>query len=114
MIQRTKEGWAQLKARYQTLLTEYGYGAFGVWFAVFFTTWFGFYLAISNGMQLEGAAASAGTIGGAYAATQLTKPVRLVATLVLTPIVVGGWRRMRGLPAVTPAVAESDVVTSES
>jgi hypothetical protein len=113
VIERTKAGWADLKLRYQTLLTEYGYGAFGVWFTVFFATWFGFYVAIQNGMNLEGAAASAGTIGGAYVATQATKPIRLVITLVLTPVIVGGWRKFRGHPPVSDS-GEASVETAEA
>jgi hypothetical protein len=113
VIQKTKDSWASLKARYQQLLSDYGYGAFGVWFTIFLATWGGFYVGIQTGMELEGAAASAGTIGGAYVMTQATKPIRIVATLVLTPIVVGGWRRMRGLPAVAPA-PEPVVVPEEA
>mgnify|MGYP000176567019 CR=1 FL=1 len=98
-----KAKWADLKARYQQLLADYGYGAFGVWFGIFLLTWGGFWLAIKTGMEVDSAVAGAGTIGGAYLLTQATKPVRIVATLVLTPIVVGGWRKMRGQPAVAPA-----------
>lgn len=110
MIDTIKTRWADLKARYQQLLTDYGYGAFGVWFVIFVLTFGSFYVSITTGMEVDSAVASAGTIGGAYLMTQATKPVRLVATLLLTPVVVGGYRRMRGLPAIAPAAVAPEPV----
>jgi hypothetical protein len=113
VIDSLKTRWADLKARYQQLLSDYGYGAVGVWFGIFLLTFGSFYVGIQTGMEVDGAVASAGTVGGAYLMTQATKPVRLVATLVLTPIVVGTYRRLRGLPAVAPAVVAEPVEAVE-
>ncbi len=76
-----------LKARWAELLAEYGKVAIGVWFAIFGVSMISFSAAISQGIEVEGAAGKAGIFGGAYAATQLIKPLRIGLTLVLTPIV---------------------------
>jgi hypothetical protein len=98
VIARVLEGWAQLKSRYADLVAQYGYAAFAVWFSLFLLTFAGFYVAISQGVDPSGAASQAGTIGGAYLATQATKPARIVATLALTPIAVRVWHRLRPSP----------------
>ena len=91
------------KARYQKVLEEYGAAAVATWFVLFLGTWFGFWVAIRSGVQVEGVAAGAGTVGGAYLATQLTKPVRIVLTAVLTPLMVGLWHRLRGRREQAPS-----------
>lgn len=80
--------WAGARARYEKTVEEYGRVAIGTYFALFFGTWFSFWLAIRTGWSVEGAAGGAGTVGGAYLATKLTQPVRIGATAVLTPLVV--------------------------
>jgi len=85
-----QQRYAELKERYQSLILQYGGVALIVWFSIFFTVLGGFYLAIVSGFRDPGAEAEAGTWGtllAAYLATQLTKPIRIGATLVLTPIV---------------------------
>jgi hypothetical protein len=91
-------GKPSLKQRYKALVAEYGALALATWFTIFFTVWAGFAAAIKLGYQPEGASAEAGTWFSAYLATQLTKPVRFVATLALTPLVARVWHRVRGGP----------------
>ncbi len=98
-------GWfADLRARYDDLLAEYGQAALATYLTLFFGTWIGFWIAIKSGIEIDSAAGSAGTIGGAYIATKLTQPIRIGATLVLTPPIVGAWRRLRGAPPEAPEV----------
>lgn len=112
-----------LRARYRALLEMYGKVAMGVWFSVFGLTWLSFYLALSFGVDLQGAlrdlatlmgrdpealsvlSGSAGRVGIAYAASQTTKPLRLLLTLALTPPIARkiGWRR--GPSPATPTAA---------
>lgn len=94
--------FAEAKAKLNDLFATFGALALGVWFTLFFATWGGFYLAIRAGFSPEGALAGAGTLGAAYAATQVTKPARIVATVVVTPVLGGIWSRMRGLPDAPP------------
>lgn len=80
--------WGSWRARYEALVEEYGWVAIATYFTIFFGTWFGFWVAIRSGYEPGGAAASAGTVGGAYVATKLTQPLRIGITLVLLPAVV--------------------------
>lgn len=80
-------------ARLKALLEVYGAIALVVWLGIFALTVGGFAVAIGLGFAVEGAAETAGTLGAAYLATQLTKPVRVVATVALTPIVARMLRR---------------------
>lgn len=98
MVERLRAGWAGMKGRWDDLLKEFGVVALAVHYTIFFATWFGFWLAIKQGVAIEGVAADAGTVGGSCVATQATKPVRLPLTLFLTPLVVGLYRRFRGGP----------------
>ena len=76
-----------LKERFQTLLKEYGKVALVIHFSFFFLAILGFWLAIKFGFPIDGISSTAGTLGAAYAATQVIKPLRLIATMVLTPLV---------------------------
>ncbi|HJN75660.1 MAG TPA: DUF1279 domain-containing protein [Myxococcota bacterium] len=98
--------WRRLKKKLDDALRKYGPVAFVVWFSIFGLTLSGFYLALSNGVDLvamaqswgfDGAAVAAetGTIAIAYAATQLTKPIRIVLFLALTPPIAHWWARRR-------------------
>ncbi|MEQ1572066.1 MAG: hypothetical protein ABMA64_40940 [Myxococcota bacterium] len=83
-----KAWWTATRQRFDHGLETYGWKMFGTYLTLFFGTWFGFWVAISWGFEPSGAVAGAGTVGGAYAATKLTQPVRILATLALTPVVV--------------------------
>lgn len=74
-----------MKARLEALLEEYGKVAVITYFAIFSLVFAGFAIAISLGVQVESASGTAGTLGAAYVATKLTQPIRIIATLALTP-----------------------------
>lgn len=74
--------------RLQALILEYGQAALWVYLSIFAVVLVGFGLAIQFGVRVQSAAGVAGTWGAAYVATKLTQPLRIAATLVLTPIVV--------------------------
>jgi hypothetical protein len=76
-----------LKRRLQTLMVEYGQLALVVYLAIFAVVLVGFVLAIQLGVEVQGASATAGTWAAAYIATKLTQPLRIMATLALTPLV---------------------------
>ena len=88
----------------QNLLAEYGSVAVVVYFAIFFAVLFGFWAAIRFGWRTEGAAASVGTLTAAYIATKLTQPLRIAATLALTPLVAKAYERITKKPR-TPSIA---------
>lgn len=82
--------WAmvqQLKQRFDDLVRQYGRVALWVYFSIFGLVLGGFYVAMHFGYRPEGAASAVGTLGAAWVATKLTQPLRLLATLGLTPVV---------------------------
>jgi hypothetical protein len=85
-----------LKERLRQALIEYGSLALWVYFAIFALVLIGFATAIRLGVKVEGTAGTAGTWGAAYVATKLTQPLRILATLAVTPIVVRVARRLKG------------------
>ena len=86
-----------LKERLTALLAEYGKIALYLYFAIFFLVFAGFTFAIAAGVEVESASGTAGLIGAGWVATKLTQPIRIAATLALTPVVgrLLAWRRAR-------------------
>lgn len=82
-----------LGQRLKDLLAQYGPVALYTYLAIFVVVLVGSGLAIKLGAGVDGAVGWAGTLGGAYAATKLTQPIRIFATLVLTPVVARVLRR---------------------
>jgi len=81
--------------RLREIVATYGLLAVALHTVVFALVLAGFVVAIRAGFDADGAAAGAGTIAGAYVATQLTQPVRIAATLALTPLVARALERLR-------------------
>jgi hypothetical protein len=84
--------------RFKALLAEYGRVALATYFALFALVFAGFGLAIALGMQVASAEGGVGVLGAAYVATKLTQPLRIAATLALTPLVarvVASFRKPR-------------------
>ena len=79
----------------QHLLTEYGTVAVVVYFTIFFAVLAGFWAALRFGWRPESAAGTAGTLAAAYVATKLTQPLRIAATIALTPLVARVYERAR-------------------
>jgi hypothetical protein len=84
------------KERLNALMTEYGSLALYVYFIIFGIVLVSFALAIQLGFKTDSTAATAGTWGAAWVATKITQPLRIAATLVLTPIIGNLRRRLRG------------------
>jgi hypothetical protein len=82
----------------QNIFVEYGAVAVVVYFAIFFLVIFGFWAAIRFGWQPSSAAGSVGIWTAAYIATKLTQPLRIIATLAVTPLVAKMYERVTGRP----------------
>ncbi len=80
----------------QRLLTEYGFAAVVVYFAIFFAVLFGAWAAIGAGWKPTGALANVGAFTAAYLFTKLTQPVRIGATVLLAPLAAKAWERITG------------------
>ena len=78
------------------MLVEYGAVAVVVYFAIFFLVIFGFWAAIRFGWQPSSAAGTVGVWTAAYIATKLTQPLRVIATLAVTPFVAKLYERVTG------------------
>ena len=80
----------------QHLLAEYGTVAVVIYFAIFFAVLFGFWAAIRLGWRPSSATGNVGAFTAAYIATKLTQPIRIGATVVLTPLVARLYERVTG------------------
>jgi hypothetical protein len=93
-----------IKARLKDLMETHGPVALVVYLAIFFSVWAGFAAAIRAGIDVPSTGGQAGVWLGAYVATKLTQPLRIGATLVITPLV-ARWLRLR---PVDPAAANKE------
>jgi hypothetical protein len=97
--------------RFKALLAEWGPLFFIVWFGIFGLVLVGFALAIKFGFRVESSAGTWGTWGAAWVATQVVKPVRIAATIVITPALgalLKRFRRSRSIAPGAPPAAPSD------
>lgn len=97
-----------LKARLQGLFAEYGKVAIYTYFAIFFLVLAGFAVALGLGVDVESASGSATVLGGAYLATKVTQPLRILATALVTPVAASVVRRFRPRPAAGSEGAPED------
>ena len=61
--------------------------------------------ALKMGVKLDGVAGAAGIWGAAYLFTKFTQPLRIAATLAITPAVATLLRRFRRQPELAPELA---------
>jgi hypothetical protein len=83
------------------IASEYGGVAVAVYLVIFALVLLGTWAAIHLGWNPRGVRGGVGTFTAAYLATKLTQPLRIAATLALTPVVA----RVLGrgpMPADTP------------
>ena len=96
-----------MRKTFKELLAEYGTVAVVVYFTIFFSVWVGAWAAIQRGVDLRalagrvglspnGTVASLGAWSAAYIFTKLLQPVRIGVTVLLTPLVVRVYERVRG------------------
>jgi len=85
-----------LVVRFRNLFVEYGVIAIAVHYVIFALVIVAFWAAIRAGWQPTGAAGSVGTWTAAYLATKVTQPLRIVATLAVTPFIAKMYERVTG------------------
>ncbi len=83
-----------MRKTFKHILTEYGAVAVVVYFAIFFAVLFAFWGAIRLGWHPASVTGSVGAFTAAYLATKITQPLRIAATLALTPLAARGYERM--------------------
>lgn len=90
--------WARAKKSYKDLVARYGRVAVITYFTIFFSVLGAFWIAVQQGVDLAqglqsmgfdtaGASSKSGTFVMAYGFTKLTQPIRIAATVVLTPLI---------------------------
>jgi hypothetical protein len=87
---------SDLLLRFRNLVVEYGVIALIVHYAIFALVIVGFWAAMRAGWEPTNAASSVGTWTAAYLATKLTQPLRIVATIAMTPFIAKIYERMTG------------------
>lgn len=112
-------GWfSRARKEYEALVARYGKVAIITYFSIFFSVLFGFWLAIISGADLaaglsrlgldtSSATSRSGTFVVAYGFTKLTQPLRIAATVLLTPLIARFVGRAPQDPAaVDPAAVD--------
>ena len=78
------------------ILAEYGAVALTVYLTIFALVFVGAYVAVAMGWRPESLSGKVGTWVIAYGIVKLTQPLRIGATLLLTPLVARVYERLRG------------------
>ena len=92
MVQRIRQSFA----RFRDLILEYGVIALIVHYVIFAVVIVGFWFAIRAGWQPTSSAGTAGSWGAAYIAAKITQPLRIIATIAVTPFVARLYERVTG------------------
>ena len=91
------------RQRLKNLLAEYGRLALYTYLVLFIVVLLGFAGAIHLGVHTESTASKAGLWGAAWLATKVTQPLRILATVALTPLVAQVLKfRKKPTPAEDP------------
>jgi hypothetical protein len=75
-------------------MVEYGVIALVVHYVIFAIVITGFWFAIRSGWRSSSASGNVGTWTAAYLAAKITQPLRIVATVAITPFVARVYERM--------------------
>lgn len=86
----------QLRRTFKEILAEYGTVALVVYLAIFVAVLAGSWAAIQFGWRPSSASGNVGAFTAAYIATKLTQPLRIAATLALTPFAAKLYERITG------------------
>ena len=78
---------------------EYGTLFIVIYLAIFTAVWVGFWAAIKFGWSDDSTAANVGAWTAAYLATKLTQPLRIIASVAITPPIAKLWERVMKRPA---------------
>ena len=90
---------SDLLLRFRNLVVEYGVIALIVHYVIFGLVIVGFWAAMRAGWNSDGAAGNAATWGAAYLATKAVQPIRILATLGVTPFIARIYEKTTGRSA---------------
>jgi NADH:ubiquinone oxidoreductase subunit 6 (subunit J) len=78
------------------ILIEYGAVGVVLYLVIFFLVLGGAWLAMETGFRPASVGSQTGTFVAAYIVTKLTQPLRIAATVLLTPLVARIYERVTG------------------
>ena len=87
----------------KTLAVEYGSTAVVVYLVIFALVMTGFWAAVRFGWSSDSTAANVGAWTAAYIATKVTQPLRILATVAVTPFVARLYERVTRRGSVPPS-----------
>jgi threonine synthase len=82
-----REAFKKSLEKFRNLMVEYGVIALVVHYVIFAIVIIGFWFAIKSGWRASSASGSAGTWAAAYIAAKITQPLRIIATVAVTPLI---------------------------
>jgi Flp pilus assembly pilin Flp len=103
-----KDAFRKSLAQFRHLVVEYGVIALLVHYAIFAVVIIGFWAAIRSGWQPSGTTGSVGSWTAAYVATKITQPLRIVATIAITPFIARMYERVTGKKRATVIAPRGD------
>lgn len=97
-----------MRDKLKNAMAEYGGIALTVYLVIFAVVFIGAGAALKLGFEFESVEGDLGTIAAAWLLTKITQPVRIGATLVLTPLVatVLGRKKKEEAPAEPEQAAQ--------
>lgn len=84
------------------ILIEYGVVGVVLYLAIFFLVLGGAWLAMKSGFRPASVGSQTGTFLAAYIVTKLTQPLRIAATVILTPLIARLYERITGRSRSAP------------
>jgi len=105
---------SDLIVKFRDLVVEYGVIAIVVHYVIFALVIVGFWAAIRAGWRPTGAAESVGTWTAAYVATKVTQPLRIIATIAVTPFIARIYERVTGRAITAPVGPPPPPATEET
>jgi hypothetical protein len=83
-----------MRATLKHILAEYGTVALTLYLVIFALVLGVSWIALQAGWSPQSTSGKAGTFAAAYLITKLTQPLRIGATIVLTPLVAKAYERL--------------------
>ncbi len=80
--------------KFRNILVEYGVIALVIHYVIFAVVIAGFWFAIRSGWRTTSTSGNVGTWTAAYLAAKITQPLRIVATVAITPFVARIYERI--------------------
>ncbi|MEK7401717.1 MAG: hypothetical protein AABZ80_05070 [Gemmatimonadota bacterium] len=89
-----RDAFRKSLARLRHLIVEYGVIALMVHYVIFAVVIVGFWWGIRAGWQPSDASGNVGSWTAAYVAAKITQPLRIIATVAVTPVIARLYERM--------------------